>query len=277
MNPKALDCPPNRVRLKDPTGQAVTRSLPGIGFTLFSVEDFEDAALASRVVSRILTVPRGLRPRRFGHFEDDTRKVGHGDVSPLVREWLAPLGGGAPTHREGSLLMLGSGGSGFQIGWQKSTEPSFSFVGGDLPLSWFDDRPSLGRAFVSLVRDLVGLVSPVYGEIRDLSLPGSDLPVDLFKRLPDIPWVSVYGRPYLDLFGLDSIQTAPFKSIEELPSGHYWLRASERVHETLSEEKKAAIRLHLGERAFMRRGRWRYKEGLAPQFDFSSVLLSAET
>jgi hypothetical protein len=74
-------------------------------------------------------------------------------------------------------------------------------VGGDISLSLVRKTPAALGGFLGLVKELVSIVTPVYGEVRNMSFAGWDLPFDLEKRLPDVPWVSVYGPPpYVALF-----------------------------------------------------------------------------
>lgn len=157
------------------------------------------------------------------------------------------------------------------VHWSKGApEPSFSTVGGWCDLACFAARPSLLGQFEELVAALVGIVRPVYGEIRNMSHPGAGMPLDLKLRLPDVPWASIYGPPYVQMFGRDKVLSAPFFRVVE--RGEYLVAyLSESPFGPDDEGRRAAIRSYLGERSFMTGPRWPYRDGVAPHFDSSRV------
>jgi hypothetical protein len=101
-----------------------------------------------------------------------------------------------------------------------------------------------------------------------------DLPGDLIRgRLPEVPWLSIFGPPYEELFGAEGLATAPFASVEHR-AGHVWARLSESAFTEPDDAARDAIRAHLGEDAFVKGRRWPQRPGRAPEFDFSNVLLA---
>lgn len=248
--------------------------IDAIGFSLVSLENFEDENLAYRVLDRLTTASsKELSPKRYGYDEPVTEKLDKGNLRPVIERWLYGPGDGEwpSEEREGGVILRCSSLTGYQVSWRKAFEPSFSFVGGQIDISLLREQPSLLKEIEKVVRDLIPLVLPVYGEIRNMSLKGADLPSDLRRRLPDVPWISIYGLPYVSLFGRERLLSAPFRHVEEGLSGCIWAQASVSVFEAVPNEVKTAIRMHLGDDAFMSGGRWRYTDGKAPEFDFSKV------
>jgi hypothetical protein len=248
--------------------------IDAIGFSLVSLEDFEDEELACRVIDRLTTASsKELCPKRYGYDEPVTERFDKGNLQPVVERWLYGPGRGEwPSEgREGGMILKCSSLTGYQVSWRKAVEPSFSFVGGQVDLSLLRKQTSLLNEMECVVRDLIPIVLPVYGEIRNMSLKGADLPFDLRRRLPDVPWTSIYGLPYVSLFGRERLLSAPFRHVEEVSSGCIWAQASDSVFDLVPDEIKRAIRMHLGDDAFMSCGRWRYVDGKAPKFDFSKV------
>lgn len=251
-----------------------------VGFSLTSLEDFEDRDRARCVIERLAkTSSRDLRPKLFGYDEPVRERIDEKDLRPVIDRWLHGPGNGTwpDKEREGGVSLQCSSLTGYQVSWRKTVEPSYSFVGGQVALALLREQAVLLTEFQSLVKDLIPLVLPVYGEIRNMSLRGADLPFDLPRRLPDIPWISIYGPPYVSLFGRERLLTAPFKRVEEVNPGHIWAQASESVFDVLPDDAKVAIRRHLGNDAFMSGGRWRYLDGTAPVFDFSKVRVDSQT
>lgn len=242
--------------------------IDAVGFSLNSLLDFAETTLAEKVLRRLLDNEAPLRPTTFGAYEPITQSITPRDLGSMTALWLGAFPNGRPDTgtSEGGILLACPSGVGYQVSWQKGSAPALPFVGGDVPLALLRGSPSVLESFLCLVKDLALIVDAAYGDIRNMSFPGWDLPFDLFKRLPDVPWGSLYGPPYISMFGRECIVTAPFHRIDEVGPSHLWLQASPSVLVPVDEETRARIRQHLGEEAFMSMGRWRYASGRAPRF-----------
>lgn len=249
-----------------------------VGFELASLEDFENQERARRILARLAKTSKDLCPKRYGFYEPLTESFDGKNLRPVIERWLYGPGRGdwPSAEREGGVILKRSSLTGYQVSWRKDIEPSFSFVGGQVALSILLKREGLLNELESVVKDLLPLVLPVYGEIRNMTQKGADLPFDLRRRLPDVPWVSIYGPQYVSMFGRERLLTAPFRRWEELDLGYIWAQASDSAFDEVPDEAKAAIRMHLGDDAFMSGGRWRYTDGRAPSFDFSNVVIRKE-
>lgn len=242
----------------------VSHLLPGITFSLSSLRDFSDPVVAREIVHTLQAAPSSIRPTQFGPFEGNQPFV---DVDEPVK-FLAQPGHTA----EAGSLVLSAGGSGeYQVQWNKSTPPSLPFVGGFLMHKAFLKKPAVLDDFLALVKRLAASTEGVYGDIRSMAFPGWDTPFNLSLRLPEIPNVSLYGKPYIELFGRELIERAPFLRIEQLADDLYWLQATEQVTDPVPDEVRLAIRSHFGEDAFMSGKKWRYSDGRHPTFDFSNI------
>jgi hypothetical protein len=237
-------------------------------FVLYSELDFESADSVRPIVEQLMSAPLGLRPTHYGYGEADQRIT---DIEAVVTMAV----GGARPKKEGQRLggvVLRSGQCcESQIQWAKMEFPTLAFFLGTMerePLHTLQPRIA---ALQELLRNVAPIAGVVYGEVRDMSTPHSEIPISLFTRLPDIPAVSIYGSPYISLFGEDKIRKAPFHRIERLSSGQYWLEAGKSVLDPIGEDARAAIRSHLGEDAFMSGGKRLYKTGRAPQFNTSAL------
>ena len=246
----------------------------GINFSLNSLEDFDDRKLAERVIRSILAGPRFAVPKKYGREQPLKQIIDERDITPLIDLWAPSQKNNSNQIKfpDGLLLMEFASDGDYLVHWKKAPVPSFAGVSGGGPWPTLNQEAKRLGEFMDLVKVLIGLVNPVYGEIQNMALPGWDIPFDLPKRLPDVPWISIYGVPYIKMFTEERILSAPFWKTEQLPSGHFLLQSTESPHQKISEETKSAIRRHLGEDAFMSGGRWRYKDGHAPVFDFSKVM-----
>lgn len=238
----------------------------GTTFSLFFTQGFENKEIAQKIVNVLISAPKRVRPRKFGAFPPG-RKIENADdvVGVLVNE-RGPKSG----PRAGSLIMDVGKDCGFQAQWNKSAEPSFPFIGGHLMFAAIAKDGAILDDFIGVVRTLVGTLKPVYGEVRSMAVKGWDTPVNLTMRLPDVPPISIYGKEYIDLFGKDKIERAPFLSIT--PVGEcYWLTAHDSVMEEVPDARRESIRNYLGEDSFVAGGKRKYTHGHAPKFNLSHL------
>jgi hypothetical protein len=236
-----------------------------IRLALMSTADFEDRDLGTRIVRFLLALPAPFRPTRFDTCEPIARPVTSVDaiVDLLVNE-------GAPRTgpRSGSLLLQADKTIGYDVFWRKTQRPGFSLVGGGI-----DDiqDETILATWIDHMRSLVEIVSPAYGEIKSVPVTHGT-PLNLQIRLPEVPPISIYGKDYVELFGRDKIETAPFLEMSKI-GACYWLVAHHAVTEDVPEAKRAEIRDHFGADAFMPDGRWKMRDGRAPSFDLSNSLV----
>lgn len=237
----------------------------GLAFSLSCLADFADEKVAREVVDIFLAGPSQIRPKKAGAFQADSAIA---DPEALVRLLVneRPIGAGP---QGGSLVLEANRDCGFQVQWNKSPRASFPFIGGHLMFTALSKNPSLLDAFLDLVKALVKRVQPAYGEVRSMAVKGWDAPMNLRLRLPDVPAISIYGPAYIEMFGREKIETAPFLE-REVIGECYWLVAHQPVLEGVPDEQRLRIRTYLGADAFMADGKWKYSDGRAPQFDLSA-------
>lgn len=242
----------------------MTNLVPGIAFSLSSLSNFADSSLAKEIVRTICEVPSGIRPSKFGSFQGTRPLIDLDEPTKLI----------APEDKQveaGSLVLAAGKNCEYQVQWNRSNPPAFPFVGGFVLRDAFAKRPEVQTELLALVKKLATAANVVYGDVRSMEFAGWDTPFNLSVRLPDVPNISIYGRPYVELFGREKIESAPFHRIEQVADDIYWLQATEFVTDLVPEDVRASIRAHFGEDAFMSGKRWRYTDGLHPRFDFSAV------
>ena len=90
------------------------------------------------------------------------------------------------------------------------------------------------------------------------------------KYLPDAYWAMILGRPYVDLFGLDRILTAPALVVEQLSDEMAYLQLSEDASDVVNkagmvDDVRSKVKEHLGFGAFFQNGVDDYQ---VPRFAF---------
>ncbi len=254
--------------------------IDGISFVLSSLEDFEDKQLARDVISSLLSASVQLVPKTYGKYKGEQKITDLEKVVDIFTNEPLRNNIGSSDFFSGSLLLSCDRNRNceYQVGWCKwRDKPGFPFLAGRLMTNLIQIKPSIFEDFCDVVKKLVPIVKPVYGEIRNMMFEGWDIPQNLTKRLPDIPSISIYGSPYINLFGKQTIESSPFNRMEEFLPGYYWLEANTSVFKPVPNDKKEAIRSHFGEDAFMKGHKWQYESGTAPNFDFSKVFLKTKS
>lgn len=237
----------------------------GLNFRLSSLKEFSSRILVNDLLDVFDGAPAYLRPAKYGRVQPLKSMISAKNREKMI-SLMSEAAHGEPAKAIGVLLMEFAPGGEYLVHWMKRPTPTFAGISGAVP--WTIIQAESGRfdILLSFIKKLVEVSDTVYGDIQNAQLPGWDTPLDLQKRLPDVPWCSIYGQPYIDLFGEEKILSAPFYRIEKLCSGHFWLQSTESIFAPVSDAVRAAIRRHFGEDSFMVSPRWRYKDGKAPQF-----------
>jgi hypothetical protein len=112
---------------------------------------------------------------------------------------------------------------------------------------------------------MVHLLNPMDREVdiqSGMRIEGSDLPTfsthwsDLKNGLPNFYWGMVFGKPYVELFGLSKLLSTPAYRVKQLGGHAVFVQLSSSLkdcelrHDNIIEARKSAIR-HLGEAAFV--------------------------
>jgi hypothetical protein len=103
---------------------------------------------------------------------------------------------------------------------------------------------------------------------------------DLQNRVPDLFWVTVFGEPYVEMFGRERLLSAPAYETQLLTSGIVMLQLSEVLTDVENDPSKvnatrSRIKTHLGQDAFFQSNlppQYKYR---APRFTFPDESLSA--
>jgi hypothetical protein len=99
-------------------------------------------------------------------------------------------------------------------------------------------------------RDVLGLLNP-QKMVYTFHMSGHTLK----KYIPDVYWLTVFGQPYVSLFGKDKLLSAPAFSVSELDNSAIMIQLSENLddleHRTEEIGKaRSIIKTHLNNNAF---------------------------
>src|SRR5690606_17047599 len=110
---------------------SMSNSIDGLSFSLFFARDFEGPEIASEIIRVFLSSNRSVRPVKYGVFGPDEDIVDAASVADTLMNIESPDG----RSRSGSLILERNRGCGYQVQWNKSNQPGFSFIGGHLMFS----------------------------------------------------------------------------------------------------------------------------------------------
>jgi len=149
-----------------------------------------------------------------------------------------------------------------EITLAKGSVNPFQAPGLQVESSYFTSPQKLDE-FLSLAGELYLALHAAYGFVELLGMSRRYKPdgkewspgIDLKRGLPGIYWANFFGPEYVEMFGVNKVQSAPCHGIENLPDGGVLLVLSpspfdfERDRETF-EMRRLELKRHLGLEAF---------------------------
>jgi len=253
---------------------------PSIGFKLMSLKNFQDRELATNVICKINEYGKDFMPQKFGVYEPLKRQYNPSDINEVIDVWMENemnREASKDEFAEGLLLMKATSRSkaSYMISWRKENKVHFNGFWFSVNIEYLKHKDNFDK-FLSLCRELVCLIGPVYGKIVNESIPGAFEPIDLTIRHPELHWMNFFGEPYIELFGREKLLSAPAHKVESIGDKVIAIQTTDNVFEPIPNEIREKIKTHLGENAFVWNGKqalaYKNKENLVPKFDFSEVL-----
>jgi len=233
-----------------------------IKFRLDTLSDFSNRKLVEKVLYYLMELPRAFRPRKYGTYEPLRSRITNGEIEPLIDGWIGVDDPSLHEEFRNTVFFMDTASQGsYMVVWGSN---GFSTLSGRFSFPARDIEQS-ASLLLEEVDHLACLLSPEYGYVHDPSSRGGRIPYDLTVRLPDIPPISILGPKYIEFFGDQRLEQAPYLVVSKRSYG-YWLEASESIFDDVSDNRRKAIREFLGEDCFMAIPKQRYKKGRAPNF-----------
>ncbi|WP_079506434.1 hypothetical protein [Mesobacillus jeotgali] len=249
-----------------------------INLNIMSLKDFQDAELATNVMEKISQYGKDFIPNKYGLYQPLKNKYDAKSIDNVVKLWMNEennINNRENLYLAGQVLMEKKGGHkvSYQIRWEKDNQARFNFFNLSVETVYLKNEKNYEK-FLNLCNDLILLLEPVHGEIVNLSFKGWDAPKNLTVRHPELNWMVFFGRPYIDLFGKESLITAPCCSVHTLNENIIGMQLTENLFNPIPSSVRSSVKKYLGEEAFVEEGKSyrRYSSGKVPDFDFSNVL-----
>ena len=151
-------------------------------------------------------------------------------------------------------------------------------VGLTTEVEWFAAKGGKAEQLYALAVEWYDLFRPVYGKIYLHHIPEEVFESPISSSIPNLYWVNFFGKPYVEMIGVDKVRMSPCHRIEEMSDGGIMLMLTETPEESISKEGRAKakeVKEHLGIQYFFDPKTERYPRNLqqrpVPEFDWSRL------
>jgi hypothetical protein len=255
----------------------MVKTFKEISMSLLSAKDFQSIELVKSLLKIINKNGEDFIPEIYGFTEPLKFRYDCNDHTGQVEVYMhEEVNKKLSQHNmaAGSLMMHNKKSDVFyHIEWSKSlSKKRFNYFSFSIPINIIE-RKNNYIDFVNMCMEFASLLNPVYGRITNCSFSDWSSPVNLEIRLPEILWMNFYGKPYIDMFGLEKLLSTPCFKSEKVSENVIALQATESLFQEIPVNVRDDIKRYLGEDAFVwgTKSIWAYKDGKVPDFDFSGV------
>ena len=249
---------------------------PIIDVRLMCLNDFYNRELSTKVIELINSYGKDFIPDKFDNYQPLKKKYNLENLDEVLEGWLNEEGNSVnKEYMMGSLLMKKSRSSkaSYMISWEKTQEPNFHYFSLSVNIDYLKNQKKIQK-FMELSKELIFAFNPVNGWIINKMSNHNSGPINLRLRHPELQWLNIFGKPYIELFGREKLLNTPCYKAYELSEDIIIIQLTESVFEDIPDEVRLRVKEYLGKDAFVELGKssHNYKEGIAPNFDFTDVL-----
>ncbi len=249
-----------------------------INMFLLSTKNFQDPQFAEKII-KMMNQHKYFVPTLYDSVTPLKKVFDMENMDEMVNTWMNTEKNDRSidqNYASGDFIARGKRKSkiDYFASWIKNQQVNFNLLSITLHVEEIIKK-KLFDEFMLVCTNFMNAVDPVYGEIGiEHSNNNKNNPIDLRVRYPDLKWISIFGKPYIELFGRDQLLSAPCYKVHEFGENIIGLQLTESIFDDLSLEVRSAVKKHLGEEAFVEEGKGirRHQVGLVPEFDFSEVL-----
>jgi hypothetical protein len=255
---------------------------PFVNFSFQSLCDWQNRELAEMVIHRIINANLDYTPQVYSRFEPVKEKIDKENVEPITSLWLNEeinrnLPSFAPPVRAGHLMLRRKKNPEveYMLSWEKNNRVGFNSMNLSVEVNHLQDIEKQ-QSFFDLCWTVARILQPVRGHVINQSIPYIPEPLAPQIIHPELHWINLFGRPYIELFGREKLLSAPCYKVEELAEGIIALQLTDNLFEPIPEEMRASVKKYLCEQAFVESGKtyrdYLNKDIIVPNFDYSQVM-----
>jgi hypothetical protein len=260
-----------------------------IKFKMFSLRDFESESFAAAVLKEIWASEECFIPKRFGLYKMNGKVEGN-DFSELIKLWMNSENNSLNDNcSQGKLFAERKGSNSviYSMSWKKSNNYSFNTFSITASIKLLSNENKL-KSFMNICYKLAPLIEPVYGEMSNWSFPEALTAIDLMVRIPELNYMVIFGKPYIELFGKDKLLNTPCFKVNEITEDIISLQLSDSVFNPVEDSVRTEVKEYLGKDCFVENGKIahdyrdgtfeedgklypKYRDGITPVFDFTNT------
>jgi hypothetical protein len=247
-----------------------------IDLTLRTTKNFQDKAFAEQMI-KTMNGRSMFSPTHYDSSEPLKKEFDIAKLDELIETWMNTDVNNLWREKEyasGDFLAKRKKNcnTNYFASWKKNQQAHFNLF------SLYSNAGELLKSersseFLKHCIDFIKIVEPIHGDIGISNNKDSN-PIDLTVRCPELKWMVIFGKPYIELFGRDKLLSVPCYRVHEFNENLIGLQLVESIFEEVPIDVRLSVKKHLGEEAFVEEGKGirRHKVGLVPQFDFNEVL-----
>lgn len=216
------------------------------------------ASLSSRdageaLLRRIVEAAPSVSPERYGNCEPIRMPFDVGQLDRVLESWRDPFLWRRSRPRTWGSVNLGKG-----------LRHSDIYISSQIRQQVMKDLLCLVEG---LARETQADFAYVHGKIREdpamtnavPSFGGGLTTHELRRGLPGLCWVTIFGAPYVELFGRDRLLQSPAYVVREIDDGHVYIQLSEDIADLTEryvevDAVREKIKRHLDCNAFFQQG-----------------------
>lgn len=233
----------------------------GLAVSLLIPRSIDDLATGEKILDLWESRLPSLLPERCGNWEPLRGVFDIEDKVRMLKSWSSPFIARRRKPYLYSLISMGLMKLEFHASWKITSKK------GEVDVEEFRAFVEVASAELDVDHSCINLLSEQEivsgrqnGTILALNSKATDFTfviasVDLQLNLPDVYWLTVYGPPYIEIFGRDQLLAAPVYRVTELRTGHIMVQLTEDINDMIVDPEHFAFvrrrfKDHVGQDAF---------------------------
>jgi hypothetical protein len=213
------------IAIGDPLSGGISMQLanyPFVNFSFQSLCNWQNRELADMVIHRIIDANDDYTPQVYSRFEPVKEKIDIENVEPITNLWLNEevnrnIPSFAPPARAGHLMLKRKKNPkvDYMLSWEKNNRVGFNSMNVSVEVNHLQNKEKQ-QSFFDLCWEVAKILQPVRGHVINQSISYNPEPLAPQIIHPELHWINLFGKPYIDLFGKEKLLSAPCYKAKEI-------------------------------------------------------------
>ena len=233
----------------------------GLAVSLLIPRSIDDLATGEKIMELWETNLPSLLPERYGNWEPLRGVFDINDKARMLESWKSPFIASRRKPYLDSMISMGLMKLEFHGSWDITIKI------GEVDLEEIKEFVEVASSELDVDHCCINLLSEQEVQLGRQSgtiLVANSKATDfgfmiashrLNQSLPDLYWMTIYGPPYIELFGRDQLLAAPVYRVTELRTGHIMVQLTEDINDMIVNPGhfafvRSRFKEHVGQDAF---------------------------